>query len=69
MCNKVQYDKKNARTALNALMEKGNMAYGRIYHCRFCKMWHLTSHKKTDSRVEEVPLVFGDRWRTLLNDN
>lgn len=78
-CTKTPFDKKDAQTALNSLLEKGTFkeGFGRIYHCGVCKYWHLTSQQKhehlADSPNEEIindynSLQHEKEWLGLLNN-
>lgn len=47
-CGKKVYDKKTAQTKRNFLMNSGKEKYMRIYPCKGCNGWHLTSQKFSD---------------------
>lgn len=47
MCTKVQFSKREAKTALNQLkkVRKKYRKEIRAYHCPNCNHWHLTSQE------------------------
>jgi hypothetical protein len=48
VCSKRKYKKRDAQTMLNSCRKKKRTRRPiRIYECRDCNAWHLTSKKKT----------------------
>lgn len=69
MCNKVQFSKKEATTALNERKNKGKKwsREVRIYECPECKKWHLTSELEYEEReyLSLEDLKYADKWKKL----
>ena len=69
ICNKVRFNKKEAKSALNLLKDSNKpwRRESRYYHCPICHNWHLTSKDKDYNKVKEIKLLNEDQWLKLLS--
>jgi len=69
ICNKVRFNKKEAKSALNLLKDSNKpwRRESRYYHCPICNNWHLTSKDKDYNKVKEIKLLNEDQWLKLLS--
>jgi hypothetical protein len=73
-CNKRQFSKREAVTALKFIREN---RYGkkyrkemRYYHCPLCNNWHLTSREEGLYRSEDINhIIQKEKWMKLLSAN
>jgi len=69
MCNKQNFDKKTAQTALNERKTKGKQwsREKRIYYCEYCNKWHLTSKAEWEEplQLKLEDLKYADKWKKL----
>ena len=70
ICQKKQYDKKGAQTALNNILRYlkrfSRRKEIRYYHCPLCNTWHLTS---TDDDYEKLNIEIKEElFKPYLND-
>jgi hypothetical protein len=67
MCNKIKYDRIGAMFALSQTKHRGNYNprrnEQRIYYCKICNAWHLTSksqkHASSKERIKDYIQIFG----------
>lgn len=70
--DKVIYTKKEAQTKLKYLIDSGRWNkkdLGRIYPCKSCSGWHITSKQnkpKVDMRGVEIK--FKKKWKQILKN-
>ena len=66
ICNKQQFNKKEALTVLNHCKNEHRKEC-RIYECPICNTWHLTSKEEHEERVvlELAELVYAEKWKSL----
>lgn len=71
MCGKKIFDKRGAKSALNwnASHPRKRRKEKRMYYCRVCKAWHLTSKEDGENWIEEIEIIEPERWRKLMSDD
>lgn len=47
---KVPFAKRDALAKKNALINRGNEGYLRVYQCDGCNFWHLTKERRGEGR-------------------